>query len=393
MSEIRVKVTKYADRRYFIMYYIDPITERMVSRSTKKTLRREAEREAAKWEVELQEGGLHADARITWDEFRQRYELQSLAEKRPKTREIANTALGHFERIVGLRRLASVNKGTVADFRRKAREEGMKGTTLDAYLRHLKAAFNWAKEESLLVRTPTIKTKRAKGKKPTLMKGRPITGEEFERMLEKVPKVRPRDAGTWQHYLRGLWLSGLRLEESLVASWDEDAPFAVDMGGRHPRFKILACAQKAGRDELLPITPDFAEFLLATPEEAREGRLFKITGIWTGEPITPKRVSRIVSAIGKAAGVLVNKAEGKYASAHDLRRSFGTRWAPRVNAVTLKQLMRHASIETTLRYYVDLDADEVGDQLRAALGPINSFINSGPVAPPDSEEGSIRGKA
>ena len=31
-----------------------------------------------------------------------------------------------------------------------------------------------------------------------------------------------------------------------------------------------------------------------------------------------KRVSRLLSKIGKRAGVIVNKADGKYASAHDL---------------------------------------------------------------------------
>ncbi len=47
----------------------------------------------------------------------------------------------------------------------------------------------------------------------------------------------------------------------------------------------------------------------------------------------------------------------KYASAHDLRRSFGTRWASRVKPTTLQLLMRHESIETTLKYYVAQDTD------------------------------------
>ena len=80
----------------------------------------------------------------------------------------------------------------------------------------------------------------------------------------------------------------------------------------------------------------------------------------------PKRVGRVVSAIGKKAGVVVNKAEGKYASAHDLRRSFGTRWSGKVKPATLQLLMRHKSIETTLKYYVAQDADDVADELWAA---------------------------
>jgi integrase len=43
----------------------------------------------------------------------------------------------------------------------------------------------------------------------------------------------------------------------------------------------------------------------------------------------------------------------RYATAHDLRRAFGTRWSKRVMPATLQKLMQHASIETTMRYYVE----------------------------------------
>ena len=79
--------------------------------------------------------------------------------------------------------------------------------------------------------------------------------------------------------------------------------------------------------------------------------------------MTPARIGRIVSEIGRRAGVVVRKSEGKFASAHDLRRSFGTRWAPKVKPATLQLLMRHRSIETTLKYYVAQDADEIADEL------------------------------
>jgi hypothetical protein len=75
-------------------------------------------------------------------------------------------------------------------------------------------------------------------------------------------------------------------------------------------------------------------------------------------------------------GVVVNKADGKYASAHDLRRAFGTRWAKRVMPAVLKRLMRHASIDTTMTYYVDID---VADELWAKFGPMyNNPYNKPP---------------
>jgi integrase len=74
--------------------------------------------------------------------------------------------------------------------------------------------------------------------------------------------------------------------------------------------------------------------------------------------------------------VVVNKLDGKFASAHDLRRSFATRWAARVKPATLQLMMRHADIKTTLDYYVDQDADEVAAELWASHEKGNRIGNS-----------------
>jgi len=238
-------------------------------------------------------------------------------------------------------------------FQAELREEGMKDTTINGHLGHLRAAFSWAVSMGMLPKVPVMhRPKRVKGRK--LMRGRPISGEEFERMLKAVRKVRKHDARVWRRYLRGLWLSGLRLEESLALSWDPDAAFAVDLSGRHPPFRIYAEAEKGNKDRLLPMTPDFARYVLCTPEEARVGRVFKVNALPTGQRMSGKRVSRIITKVGKAAGVVVHRTQKrrknmvdgktevvqvellKHASAHDLRRAFGTRWAKRVMPAAAK---------------------------------------------------------
>jgi integrase len=244
----------------------------------------------------------------------------------------------------------------------------MKDTTIAVYLAHLRPALSWAVSMGMLPKVPEMHMPvRVKGRK--LMRGRPLTNDEFEAMISAVIKVRKHDTAVWKHYLRGLWLSGLRLEESSVLSWDEDAAFAVDLSGRHPRFRIYAEAEKGHQDRLLPMTPDFAELLLQTPGETRAGKVFKLVGKFTHQPISPRRVGRVVSQIGEKAKVVVNCGDGKFASAHDLRRSFGSRWARRVMPATLQLLMRHESIETTMKCYVDLEADELGDELWKSFGP------------------------
>ena len=141
------------------------------------------------------------------------------------------------------------------------------------------------------------------------------------------------------------------------------SPFSVDLTGKYPRFRIYAEAEKGHQDRLLPMTAGLADFLLNTPKAERTGAVFLLAGRWTGKPITPRRIGRAVSAIGRLATIVFNKAEGKFASAHDLRRAFGTRWARRVMPATLQLLMRHESIETTMKYYADIDADDLAGQL------------------------------
>ena len=100
------------------------------------------------------------------------------------------------------------------------------------------------------------------------------------------------------------------------------------------------------------MTPDFAEWLQATfPEGEREGRVFKLAGPG-GLLLQPHRVGEIGSQLGRRAGIIVNREAGKFASIHDLRRTFGTRWAPKVKPATLQLLMqpcRHRHHDEVLR--------------------------------------------
>ena len=93
---------------------------------------------------------------------------------------------------------------------------------------------------------------------------------------------------------------------------------------------------------------------------------------------TLDQAGRKVSAIGKKANIVVDEATGKPATAHDYRRAFGTRWSKRVMPAVLRRLMRHKDISTTLKYYVDQDAEDIAADLWKAYRQGN---NSGNTAP------------
>lgn len=198
--------------------------------------------------------------------------------------------------------------------------------------------------------------KRAKTyKKP---KGRAPTDEEFKSMLAAIPGLVGKEyAASWKYFLEGLWWSGLRLAEALQLSWDRDEKLRIDFQGDKPVLRIPAELKKGHQDRLLPIAPEFAEQLLKTPERQRSGWVFNptVSGIRT-ERMRLDSVSRTISEIGKAADVVVHvdarTKRVKHASAHDLQRAFGDRWDLRVMPPILMQLMRHESIDTTMRFYV-----------------------------------------
>jgi integrase len=372
-----------------MMRYVDPATGKQRARSTKTTDPSKAAKLAAKWEAELIEGRYQPPAKIAWETFRDRYEAEVVPSLAEKTGIMIATVFNAVERIAAPRKLSDLTAERLSFFQAELRKGGRCEPTIRTYLAHLRSALSWAADVGLLPAVPKIqKPKRAKTAK--LMKGRPIAAEEFERLLRKTKLVVGADrAKAWRRFLRGLWLSGLRLGEAMQLYWDRDDRLRIDLSGKRPMLRIPAELEKGNEDRLLPISPEFAEFLLAVPSERRRGRVFRLSSlrIHDARP-SVEWASRIISRIGKAAQVKVNtnvkSGKVKFASAHDLRRSFGERWSRRVMPQVLKELMRHKSIETTMKFYVGQNAEKTADalwlaydQLRAAdLG--NTLGNSGP---------------
>src|SRR6478672_55127 len=97
-NELKVLVTKFADRKFLLMYYDDPITGRRISRSTKETTRKAAEKVAAKWEAELQEGRYKPKSNVTWQEFREAFLSEHLKDSPENTFKAYLTAFNALER-------------------------------------------------------------------------------------------------------------------------------------------------------------------------------------------------------------------------------------------------------------------------------------------------------
>jgi integrase len=102
------------------------------------------------------------------------------------------------------------------------------------------------------------------------------------------------------------------------------------------------------------------------PAAERLGHLFKLGG-FERRKRDLSDISAIVQTIGKASGVVVKEhpisGRTKYATAHDLRRSFGYRWSSRLPVADLRQLCRHRNVSTTLDYYALASSDELAKKV------------------------------
>lgn len=374
---IKVYVVDYG-RASLYMRYVCPLKNKQVVKSTKTSDPKLAAKRAAVWEDELKSGRYKPASKVTWEEFTTRYDeevLPALAEgSQNKAWAVFNSVAACFNPTL----LSDVTAERLSQWQQHLRTEKLADSTIRTHVGSLRAALNWAHEVGMLPEVPKLRNP-LRGKTGKVMKGRAVTAEEYERMLAAVVKtVGATRAPQWTRFLNWLWFSGLRLSEALALTWDGKG-MVPDMSGKRVILHIPEAAQKARREERHPLAPEAAEMLLAVPEDRRTGFVFDITGRDGARPKTPV-ASRIVTAIGRRAGVKVNDAGRKgvaavkWASAHDLRRAYGTRWATKVMPPVLQQLMRHSNIQTTMRYYVTKNAEATADLLYDVLG-IDSGIS------------------
>jgi integrase len=385
----RVYVVRVGDRPNWHLEWQHPITGKRARKVTQVPVsagrrgKGQAERLAKEMEDQLRSGSAEIPSRFLWSEFRRRYEALAVPALAAATGVKIASVLNALEAAVCPQLLRDLTPDRIAHFAATLRNRGLAESTIHSYLAQLRSALNWAHTQKLLQHVPEIPKppRRKKGSKLQPMKGRPITQEEYERELAVVPRVVGVErAGQWQWYLRGLWWSGLRLAESLDLWWDRaDKIHPIFPKDGHPVLYIHAELEKGHQDRILPIAPEFAEMLLEVPETQRTGPVFPLEG--RRGRLKPCEVSNILSRIGKTAGVKVSECartgKVKYASAHDFRRAFGTRWSERVTATQLKELMRHEDIQTTLRYYVVRDAQRTADHAWEAYRRLQRASDSG----------------
>lgn len=391
----KVRIARPKGRPFQLRYFC-PTEGREVRISIGSRDEQEAERQKQKLKARLLLG-IDAKTRqrqphgpnMAWEDFREQYSELQLSTIGAKSAKDAESRLDIAERIVKPRILSDLSS---TDTLHRLQSQLLAGAhsrgdrprsphTVKGYMKSILASLNWAHLQGWLEAPPRIRT--IKTSKLKQMKGRPIVGEEFERMLsETVLVTGEQAAASWRYVQRGLWQSALRIDELMHVSWDVPGTIQPEWKrGRLPVLRIPHDMQKNATEEAIPLLPWFESLLLETPEEDRKGWVFNPLSLQLrlGRRVRQSRlnaewVGKVISRIGKAAGVIVdpgNEQTGKppkYASSHDLRRSCAERLLDAgVPPMTIARVLRHESWETTRRHYAPGDVQKDAGLLRDLL--------------------------
>lgn len=235
-------------------------------------------------------------------------------------------------------------------------------TTARTYCQYLRSFFSWCHDQEWIDRVPRVKLpQRKRGEQRA--KGRPLTGEEYERLVDAIPKIVGETyAPSWRFLVDGLWETSLRLNEAVRLHWT-DGPIRINIAGQFPMIDFDSDGDKGGRTRQLPITREFRAMLDTIPQRGFVFRPELSKGVTRSRDTWSHRIGDM----GEKAGIVVdiNKRTGrkKFASAHDLRRSFLERWRNKIDATMLQVLARHESLDTTQRYYLGDHAQMVAAML------------------------------
>jgi len=359
-------------RKNLYLRYTDPVTGRDVEKSARTSRHKDAIKKAGEWQLELNAGLTTTGNRMSWDRFRDDFFESHVNHLSEGYQNNVFSTFCVIEDLMAPDRLTRVTSEWLKRFRQKVVHKPE--ATVHKYFQHLKTALTHARDQGYIKELPRFpKLRKGAAKRKKHMKGRPITAEEYDRIVDKC------EHESMRNLLEGLWLSGLRLGEALALTWDEWADgIRIKIDGSDVTLLIDSDDQKNRTTIEYPVVDAFAEFLLRTPPEHRTGVVFAPQG---SRKVVSRRVDTVsdwIVAIGKKAVVRVDmktvvttdgKTEQKpmYASAHDFRRAFGARWAKILPPMLLKDLMRHASVSTTEQFYVGVNAKSTVQAMRKYL--------------------------
>jgi integrase len=322
------------------------INGKKYKRSTGFRDRRAAERRAAEIEVEVRNGqaGWTAAPPLSFQQWVQTYERSYGRRKRSERRDAQ--ILAHVLPGWGRRPMNGITRSDCVAYVNRREDEGAKPGTITREVGLLKAIFNAAIQDGLLVSNPWAGIRRPRSEP----RARVLThGEQAALLAVLNLEYRRLVVVALGTGLREAELLGLRPQDV-----DTAAAF----------IRVRAETAKGGKSRTVPL-------VRAVEDAIDQQATFNACG--AGDRLWRQTPSAVWKCISSAAG----RANIPPLCVHDFRRTFATRCAVAGMApAQLQKVLGHQSPQMTMRYYVHIQEadlrralDKVDLGLTAASGP------------------------
>ncbi|SMO76047.1 Site-specific recombinase XerD [Balnearium lithotrophicum] len=297
---------------------------RRIRRSTGFTDKKMAELMLKDIELQIARKTLKIPVGIPLKEFWEKYSEYAKAHKTEQTWKTEKSVFSAFLSFLlrkGVSRLDKLNPEHLEKYKLLLIERGLSRFTVNKQLRTIKSIVSKAVEWELLPENPFKKVKLLKQPEGKL---RFLTKEEIKQFLDSI------DREDVKLYAIVALNTGLRLSELVNLDWED-----VDL--KHRLLRVTNKEEfttKNYRDRTIPLNK--------TAYKAFK----RLKELNPDKPITVKRIhlSKLISRYAKKAGLTD-------VTCHTLRHTFASHLAMNgVDLVTLKKLMGHSTINTTLIY-------------------------------------------
>ncbi len=322
---IKLSVTQRKNGKWYTKFTINGVTKhKLCAGATTKKQAEEIEN-AYKYKLQQQLNGVipMEEKKVTvdkgCDKFLEHSELNKKSYKQDKSR--IKVIREFFKKC---KYINNIKLDDIEQFKRYLLNRGLKKITVNKYLEVLSKMFNIAIRNDWAKKNPIEHDVKFVIKEDNSF--RQLSFEEQERLLEVVK-------GT---YLEGVIIfalnTGLRLSDILPLKWKEIKSYNDKI--------IHLYVRKTNKYMDMPCTQMLYDYIERTPKENRKGNVF----------INP-RTKRPPKTIRRAWKTAKEKAGIKNFRFHDLRHTVASRL---VNAgvplPTVKKVMTHSDISTTMRY-------------------------------------------
>jgi integrase len=261
-----------------------------------------------------------------------------------------------FRRRVGAEtQLDNLEAGDVRSF---VYDSDVKATTGANRYRHVGAVLRWTGHESVVdaVEKPRTGEKLPKALRPDELCSICRKAVEDYKAKRQSGQCRPREIVWIVPALRFAYMTGLRGSELARVRWRH-----VDLD----RQQLTIRKQKSGNESTIPLVEPARELLRALYDrEDGDTFIFRSPGCDPEERSARRfreHVSRKFAAWRDKAGVRSEL------TLHSTRHGFATRLAENgASAVTIKQAMRHASVQTSMKY-VHMANEQLQSEIESAF--------------------------